>query len=86
MITYETDQYIWHTAYFGERSMMDNRRRAIAALEVELQMTETTVKKLSSAAPTADPSQQNEIAALIKEENERAEQLRHQLLELQNQP
>jgi hypothetical protein len=66
--------------------MIDKRRRAIAALEIELKMTEANVNKLSNSAPTADPSQQNEIAALIKEENERAEHLRRQLLQLQSQP
>lgn len=70
----------------GERSMTDKRRRAIAALEVELAMTEAHARKLSSTAPTSgDPNQHREIAALIKEENERAEKLKEQLRLLRDQ-
>ena len=70
----------------GERSMTDKRQRTIAALEVELAMTEAHAKKLSSTVPHSDdPHQQREIAALIKEENERAEQLRRQLRLLRDQ-
>jgi hypothetical protein len=66
--------------------MTDKRRRAIAALEVELAMTEAHARKLSSTAPNSDdPRQHREIAALIKEENERAEQLRRQLRLLRDQ-
>ena len=51
--------------------MTNNGRRAIAALDVELEMTEAHVRKLSSIAPASqDPNQRREIAALIKEENE----------------
>ena len=61
--------------------------RQLAVLEVDLTMTEDHAKKLSSsAASSAEPSQQREIAALIKEENGRAEELRRQLRLLRDQP
>lgn len=60
--------------------MTDKSRRAIAALEAELAMTEAHAKKLSSAMPSlSDPIQKDAIAALLKEENDRAEQLRNKL-------
>jgi hypothetical protein len=60
--------------------MTDKRQRAIAALEVELAMTEAHAKKLSTVAPNSgNPEQQREIAALANEETERAEMLRRQI-------
>jgi uncharacterized protein YaaN involved in tellurite resistance len=60
--------------------MTDKRRRAIAALEVEVAMTEAHVKRLSAEAPNlADPEQQHAMAALVKEETDRAELLRRQI-------
>lgn len=67
-------------------SMTDKRRRAIAVLEVELAMTEAHAKKLSITVLTlGNPKLQHEMAALLKEENDRAEQLRHQLHLLREQ-
>lgn len=66
--------------------MSDKRLRVIAGLEVELAMTEAHAKKLSSTSPNlAAPDKQREMAALIKEENDRAEQLRRQLQLLRDQ-
>ena len=49
--------------------MTNKRLREIAALEVEIQMTEAHVKKLSSSAPNVTDSEgQNQMAALLKEE------------------
>lgn len=60
--------------------MTDRRLREIAALEVELAMTEAHAKKLSIVAPKlADPKQQHDMAALVREENDRAEELRRQI-------
>ncbi len=60
--------------------MTDKRLRAIAALEVELAMTEAHAKRLSTVAPNlAAPEQQSGMAALVKEENDRAEILRRQI-------
>ena len=60
--------------------MTDKRLRAIAALEVELAMTEAHAKRPSTVAPNlAAPEQQHEMAALVKEENDRAEILRRQI-------
>ena len=64
----------------GALSAADKHRRAIAALEAELAMTEGHAKKLSATlARLTDPSQRDEMTALLKEESERAEQLRQQL-------
>lgn len=64
----------------------DKRARDIAALEVELAMTEAHAKRLLNTAPNlADPNQQHEMAALIKEESDRAEQLRNKLRLLRDQ-
>ncbi len=60
--------------------MTDKRLRAIAALEVELAMTEAHAKRLSTVAPNStNPEQQHAMAALVKEENDRAEILRRQI-------
>lgn len=62
----------------------NKRLRAIAALEVELEMTEAHARRLSSVAPnSADPEHQHAMAALAKEENDRAELLRRQIHLLQ---
>jgi len=51
--------------------MTDKRPRAIAALEVEVEMTEAHVKRLSTVGPKlADPEQQHNMAALVKEEKD----------------
>jgi hypothetical protein len=61
-------------------SMTNKRLRAIAALEVELTMTEAHAKRLSTATPNStDPEQEHALAALVKEENDRAEMLRRQI-------
>jgi hypothetical protein len=66
--------------------MTDKRLRAIAALKVELAMTEAHAKRLSTVAPNlADTEQQHEMAALVKEENHRAEILRRQIHLLRGQ-
>jgi hypothetical protein len=60
--------------------MTNKRLRAIAALEVELAMTEAHARRLSTVAPnSADPEQKHALAALVKEENDRAEILRRQI-------
>jgi len=60
--------------------MTDKRRRAIAALEVEIAMTQAHGKRLSAVPPNlAHPEQQHAMAALVKEENDRAEVLRRQI-------
>ena len=60
--------------------MTDKSRRAIAALEAELAIAEAHAKKLSSAMPSlSDPIQKDAMAVLLKEENDRAEQLRNKL-------
>ena len=66
--------------------MTNKRLREIAALEVEIQMTEAHVKKLSSSAPNVTDSEgQNQMAALLNEENDRAEELRRKIHLLRNQ-
>lgn len=66
--------------------MSDKRLREIAALEVELAMTEHHAKKLAGTAlSSGDPDQQGAMKALIKEENERAEELRHKIRLLRDQ-
>jgi hypothetical protein len=60
--------------------MTDKRQRVIAALEVEVAMTEAHAKRLSTVAPNpADPEQRYDMAALVKEEGTRAEMLRQQI-------
>ena len=60
--------------------MTSKRLREIAALEVELAMTEAHARRISSVEPTsADPERQQAMAALVKEENDRAEILRRQI-------
>jgi hypothetical protein len=60
--------------------MTDKRLRAIAALEIEVEMTEAHVKKLSYMVPdVADPEREHAMAALVQEENARAELLRRQI-------
>ena len=60
--------------------MMDKRLRAVAALEVELAMTEAHAGRLSRVAPNStNPEQNHAMAALVKEENDRAEMLRRQI-------
>ena len=67
-------------------SMIDKSRRAIAALEAELAMTEAHAKKLSSTISSlADPNQQDAMAALLKEEDDRAAMLRYRLNALRDQ-
>ena len=64
----------------GPLSAADKHRRAIAALEAEVAMTEAHAKKLSATlARLMDPKQRDEMTALLKEESDRAEQLRQQL-------
>ena len=64
----------------GPLSAPDRHRRAIAALEAEVAMTEAHAKKLSTTlARLTDPKQRDEMTALLKEESDRAEQLRQQL-------
>lgn len=60
--------------------MTNKRLRAIAALEVELAMTEAHAKKLSAVPPDLDdPERRHAMAALVKEENDRAEILRRRI-------
>jgi hypothetical protein len=60
--------------------MTNKRLRAIAALEVELAMTEAHARRLSTVASNStDPEQEQALAALVKEENDRAEKLRRQV-------
>lgn len=50
-------------------------------------MTEAHAKKLSSAMPSlSDPIQKDAMVALLKEENDRAEQLRNKLRLLATRP
>lgn len=64
----------------GALSVADKHRRAIAALEAEVAMTEAHAKKIAATlARLTDPGQRNELTALLKEESDRAEQLRQQL-------
>ena len=65
--------------------MTENRLREIAALEVELAMTEAHARKLSTMAPVSTNSgEDNQMAALLKEENDRAEMLRRKIRTLRN--
>jgi hypothetical protein len=65
--------------------MTDKRLREIATLEVELAMTEAHARKLSAVVPgSANPGEENQMAVLLKEENERAEVLRRKIRILKN--
>ena len=60
--------------------MTDKNQRVIATLEVEAAMTEAHAERLSSVAPNlADPERQREMAALVKEETDRAKTIREQI-------
>lgn len=64
----------------------DKRRREVAALEVELAMTEAHVEKLASAVPNlADRNQQDAMVVLLNQENDRAATLRRRLHRLRDQ-
>ena len=66
--------------------MTDKDQRVIAALEVEAAMAEAHAKRLSNTAPNlADPERQREIAALVKEETDKAQTLRGQIRRLRDQ-
>ena len=65
--------------------MTDKSQRVIAALEVEAAMAEAHAKRLSNTAPLADPERQREVAALVKEETDRAQTLRGQIRLLRDQ-
>ena len=66
--------------------MTDKSRRVIAALEVEAAMAEAHAQRLSNTAPNlANPERQREIAALVKEETDRAQTLRGKIRLLRNQ-
>jgi hypothetical protein len=66
--------------------MTDKSQRVIAALEVEAAMAEGHAKRLSNTAPNlADPERQREIAALVKEETDRAQTIRGQIRLLRDQ-
>jgi hypothetical protein len=55
-------------------------------LKVELAMAEAHARRLSNVAPnSADPEQQHAMAALVKEEKDRAEVLRRQIHLLRDQ-
>ncbi len=65
--------------------MTNKRQREIAALDVEAAMAEAHAKRLSSIAPNpADPERQREMAALVKEETDRAKTIREQIRLLRN--
>ena len=58
----------------------------IAALEVEAAMTEAHAKRLSNVAPNlADSEHKREMAALVKEETERAKTIRERIRLLREQ-
>lgn len=60
--------------------MASKRLREIAALEIELAMTEAHARQISSVERmSTDPERQHAMAAVVKEENERAEILRPQI-------
>jgi len=60
--------------------MTDKHLREIAALEVELAMTEAHAQKLSTIAPRSiNSGEENQLVALLKEENDRAEALRRKI-------
>jgi hypothetical protein len=67
-------------------SKTDKRLLAIAALGVEVEMTEAHVRRLSTIRPElTDSEQQDKIAALVKEEKDRAEMLRRKIDSLRDQ-
>jgi hypothetical protein len=61
----------------------DKHVREIAALEVELAMTEAHARKLAAGSLNSS-DEENPIAALLREENERAEALRQKIHALKN--
>ncbi len=63
--------------------MTDKHLREIAALEIELAMTEAHAKKLSAASLNGS-DEENPIAALVQEEKVRAEALRKKIRVLKN--
>jgi hypothetical protein len=74
----------WELGY--SLPMTDKSQRVIAALEVEAAMAEAHAKRLSNTAPNlANPERQREIAALVKEETDRAQTIRVQIRLLRNQ-
>jgi hypothetical protein len=64
--------------------MTDKRLREIAALEVELAMMEAHAKKLSAALKSTNSDEGSQVAALLKEENDRAEALKRKIRELKD--
>jgi len=61
--------------------MTDKHLREIAALEIELAMTEAHARKL---AASLNSSKENPIAMLLQEENDRAEALRQKIRVFKN--
>jgi hypothetical protein len=67
--------------------MTNKRLREIAALAVELAMTEAHARKLSTMVPNASyRGEGSQMMALLKEENERAEALRQKIRILKDRP
>ena len=64
-------------------SMTDKHLREIAALEIELAMTEAHARKLYAASLNGS-DEENPMAALLQEENVRAEELRQKIRVLRN--
>jgi len=62
--------------------MTDKHLREIAALEIELAMTEAHARKLAASLNSSD--EENPIAALLQEENDRAEALRQKIRVFKN--
>jgi hypothetical protein len=63
--------------------MTDKHQREIAALEIELAMTEAHASKLATASLNSS-DKDNPIAVLLQEENARAEALRQKIRVLKN--
>lgn len=63
--------------------MTDKHRREIAALEIELEMTEAHARKLLADGLNSCDAE-NPRAALLQEENDRAEALREKIRVLKN--
>jgi hypothetical protein len=61
----------------------DKHLREIAALEIELAMTEAHARKLSAASLNSS-DEEHPMAALLQEENDRAEALRQKIRVLKN--
>ena len=64
-------------------NMTNKHLREIAALEIELEMTEAHARKLSAASLNGS-DEENPMAALLQEENDRAEALRQKIRVLKN--